>query len=208
MADRNHSILMIESQPAATLGLKAIISSRKTFEIKGICRNEAEALAWLEKHHLEVGLVLTAYMFPDDGDGIDFAQRASERWPDLEIVLLTAFEDPSVARKALRNGVIGVVGRNDRHTVLLAALDAAAQHQRFVSQSFQDGNDLVGGPLTERQRAVLEMMADGIRTAEIAANLGLGEETVRTHIKAAIRKLGATDRTQAVAIALRLGLID
>lgn len=209
MAHRTHQILLVESQPAATLGLKAIISTRNdAYEIRAICGSADEGLDYLREHHGDIEIVLTAYLFPHDGDGIDFAHRIAENWPELRVILLSAIEDESVALRAIRNGVSGVVGRSDRHTVILGALEAAADHKRFISPSFQGGVGLVGEALSERQRAVLQMMTEGMRTAEIASSLGVGEETVRTHIKAAIRKLGATDRTQAVAIALRHGLID
>jgi DNA-binding NarL/FixJ family response regulator len=125
--------------------------------------------------------------------------------PDTLLVVYTADADEEIARVALSAGAAALVLKEAPLADLARALDAVE-----AGGSYVDSGVLRAGPsatLTERELAVLALISEGLSHAQIGAQLGIGAETVRTHMKNASTRLGASTRTQAVAAALRLGLI-
>ncbi len=109
--------------------------------------------------------------------------------------------------EALDAGASAYVSKRSDLDVLRQAVAAVADFESFIDPSVARRGD-GKPPITRRQRQILQMLADGMTTEKAAKKLGLSSETVRTHAKAALPRLGATDRAHAVAIALRGGLID
>jgi DNA-binding NarL/FixJ family response regulator len=125
--------------------------------------------------------------------------------PGTSILVYTAEADEAVARAALAAGAAGLVLKEAPLADLVRALDAVERGQSYVDPGVM--RTQAASALTPRELAVLELIADGLSHEQIGARLGIGTETVRTHGKKATARLGATTRTQAVATALRLGLI-
>jgi DNA-binding NarL/FixJ family response regulator len=111
-----------------------------------------------------------------------------------------------VANAALQAGASAYIARTAGTAELRRAIDAAAAQESFVDPSVPPKGSR--GKLTRRQREILQLLADGESTTVAARELDLSEETVKTHIKTALARLGAKNRTHAVAIALRECLID
>ena len=129
-------------------------------------------------------------------------QRAQ---PALGIVALGGSLDRHAVRDALDAGALGYVSRRSTASTLRQAVEAAAEHEPFVDPEVDSS---ARGALTKRQREVLQLFADGFSTGQAAHRLGLSEETVRTHAKASLHRLGARDRTHAIAMAMRGALIE
>lgn len=110
-----------------------------------------------------------------------------------------------IAREAFDAGANAWIGSRSDSGALLEAVHAAAAQEHYLDPAIRG---MEGTAVTRRQRQVLQLFADGLSTDQVAHRLGLSEETVRTHAKASLARLGARDRTHAVAIALRGGLID
>ncbi len=108
--------------------------------------------------------------------------------------------------EALDAGASAYVSRSSPTPVMRRAVDAVSDFESFIDPSIDRRGD-GKPPITRRQRQILQLLADGLTTAEAAERLGLSGETVRTHAKATLPRLGARDRAHAVAIALRAGLI-
>ena len=126
--------------------------------------------------------------------------------PGLGIVAHGSQAERHVAAEAIKAGATAYVAKSSSADALNQAVDAAADAETFVDPAAENGG---GRPaLTRRQRQILQMIADGHSTSLVAKRLGLSSETVRTHTKAALARLGARDRAHAVAIALRSSLID
>lgn len=126
--------------------------------------------------------------------------------PGTALVVYTAEADAEIARIALAAGAAALVLKEAPLADLARALDAVEGGRSYVDAGVMRSL----GPttaLTERELDVLALIADGLSHEEIGVRLGIGAETVRTHMKKACNRLGATTRTQAVATALRLGLI-
>jgi two-component system, NarL family, response regulator len=146
----------------------------------------------------------------DDEDGIvggDEAIRALHKTaPGLGIVAHGERPERHLATAALQAGASAYVARTADTEEMTKAVKAALEQERFVDPDVPPSGSR--GKLTRRQREILQLLADGGSTAAAARQLGLSEETVKTHTKNVLARLGARNRTHAVAIALRECLID
>jgi DNA-binding NarL/FixJ family response regulator len=126
------------------------------------------------------------------------------------IVVFTADGGPRMLAEALKAGVKGYVRKDSPPEDLIRAIQAARSGEFYVDPALSSSLLLEEGErtLTARQREILQMLADGMHTEEVARQLGLSTETVRTHTKRILAKLQAGTRTQAVAIGIRSGLIQ
>lgn len=124
--------------------------------------------------------------------------------PALGIVAHGRRMAADVVREALDAGATAYVSGRAAPAALVRAVDAASEQEAYIDPAA----DRSRPPITRRQRQVLQLFADGLSTEEAAKQLELSEQTVRTHAKASLSRLGARDRAHAVAIALRSSLID
>jgi DNA-binding NarL/FixJ family response regulator len=126
------------------------------------------------------------------------------------IVVFTADGGPRMLAEALKAGVKGYVRKDSPPEDLIRAIQAASSGEFYVDPALSSSLLLEEGErtLTARQREIRQMLADGMHTEEVAKQLGLSTETVRTHTKRILAKLQAGTRTQAVAIGIRSGLIE
>jgi DNA-binding NarL/FixJ family response regulator len=126
------------------------------------------------------------------------------------IVVFTADGGARLLSEALKAGVKGYVRKDSPGEDLVRAIQAARNGEFYVDPALSSTIVLDEGDktLSDRQREILQMLADGMQTEAVAIKLGLSTETVRTHTKRILAKLGADTRTQAVAIGIRTGLIE
>jgi DNA-binding NarL/FixJ family response regulator len=126
------------------------------------------------------------------------------------IVVFTADGGARLLSDALKAGVKGYVRKDSPGEDLVRAIQAARDGEFYVDPALSSTIVLDDGDktLSDRQREILQMLADGMQTEAVATKLGLSTETVRTHTKRILAKLGADTRTQAVAIGIRTGLIE
>lgn len=126
------------------------------------------------------------------------------------IVVFTADGGARLLSEALKAGVKGYVRKDSPAEDLVRAIQAARGGEFYVDPALSSTIVLDEGDktLSDRQREILQMLADGMQTEAVAVKLGLSTETVRTHTKRILAKLGADTRTQAVAIGIRTGLIE
>ena len=129
---------------------------------------------------------------------------------DCAIVVFTSNGGARLLAEALKAGVKGYVRKDSPPEDLIRAIRAAREGNFYVDPALSSTIVLEEGDrtLTVRQREILQMLADGLQTEAVARKLGLSTETVRTHTKRILAKLHADTRTQAVAIAIRNGLIE
>lgn len=149
--------------------------------------------------------------------GIEATRRIIDEHPSTKVLILTMHDDPETVRDAIAAGASGFVPKNVSREDLTAAIRAVAAGGGFLHPSvtrpfFKAFGEMAESAqpqvrLTERERDVLEQLATGKSTKEIAKVLFVGEETVKTHLSSVYQKLGVSDRVQAVAAALRRGLV-
>ena len=151
-------------------------------------------------------------------NGIEATRLIVGARPDARILMLTMHDDPDTVTNAMAAGAVGFLPKNATRAELVAAIAAVARGEGYlhssVTRSFLDrvgplaDRSLSAGRLTDREREVLEHLVEGHSTRQIADALFLGEETVKSHLTHIYQKLGARDRVQAVALALRRGLVQ
>ncbi len=178
------------------------------YSIVGPARNGADAAALAGEHRPPFAVV--DYHMPRLS-GTDLVQRLKEVSPDTSVVLYTAEADEKVAADALAAGVDAIVLKEAPLEDLTRALAAVEDGAVYVDPALAGATALAGrarGTLTERERDVLVLVAEGLTHEEIGSRLQITGETARTHLKNACERLGARNRTQAVATAIRLGLVE
>jgi two-component system NarL family response regulator len=137
--------------------------------------------------------------------GASLVEELRAALPDTAVVVYTAEADQEIARAALAAGAAALVLKDAPLADLGRALDAVQAGRNYVDPGVAAARAVA--ELTDRELDVLRLIAEGLSHDEVGAALGIGAETVRTHMRKACTRLGATTRTQAVATALRAGLI-
>lgn len=201
--------LLADDHPALVAAIGDLLEENG-FEVVGPAVDGAGAVGLAETERLDVAVV--DYRMPGLG-GTELIRRLKEAAPELALLVYTADADGRVAREALERGADGILLKEAPLPDLLRALAAVRDGQRYVDPALAAmlvgaGRPPAASALTEREREVLARVADGKTHEEIAGELGIGTETVRTHLRKACERLGAATKTQAVASALRLGLIE
>ncbi len=178
-------------------------------EVIARARDGEEALERIEQRKPQVALV--DVRMPKLG-GIELTRRAQRSAPETSILLYTGYGDRALLTEALDAGVRGFVLKEAPMDDLLRAVQSVATGGTYVDPVLAGtlaassiGNKLP--ELTQRERDVLRLLADGLANEEIGKRLFISAETVRTHVRKAMDKLDADTRTQAVARALRDRLI-
>jgi DNA-binding NarL/FixJ family response regulator len=193
----------------AVLEAVAEFLTQSGIEVVGRARDGEEALEKLEQRKPDAALV--DIRMPKLG-GIELARRASRLVPETSIVLYTGYGDRAQLTEALDAGVRGFVLKEAPMDDLIRALLAVARGGTYVDPvlagTLASSMGSTSPQLTQRERDVLRLLADGLSNEEIGKRLFISAETVRTHVRKAMDKLDADTRTQAVARALRDQLIS
>ena len=198
--------LIIDDHPVVRQGIRALLERELAdVEVTDVSTPEAA---------LDAGSASTTDVVIIDprAAGVDVGQLVSDlsRRLDSAIVVFTSNGGARLLSEALKAGVKGYVRKDSPPEDLVRAIRAARSGEFYVDPALSSTIVLEEGDrtLTVRQREILQMLADGMQTEAVAKRLGLSTETVRTHTKRILAKLHADTRTQAVAIAIRNGLIE
>ena len=144
-------------------------------------------------------------------DGLDATKELMEKEPDSRVLIFTAYSERSLLARGLESGAKGYILKEAPHETLVRAIEKVANGDSFIDPAlmpaFLSGKDRED-MLTAREREILQLLADGMSNAEVAARLFISQETVKSHVRHILVKLEADTRTQAVAIALREAMID
>jgi len=194
--------LIADDHPALTSAVSSYLSENG-FEIVGPAPDGRRAVAIATEEQPDLALV--DYRMPRLA-GADLVRALREASPDTRVVVYTADGDERLAREVLNAGAIALVLKEAPLADLVRALEAALAGSSYLDPALAK-NPVPGGKLTQRELDVLGLLAEGLQHEEIGRRLGISSETVRTHLRKASDRLGASTRTQAVATALRLGLI-
>lgn len=202
-ADR--SCMIIDSHPVVRLGIKRLLEPSWDFEELADGRGAVDLLASVGG--FEVAIVEMRAAGGGAPSGAATIRRLLHHQPGLGVVAHGGRADRHAIGEALDAGASAYVSKRSSPSTMRTAVDAVLGFGSFIDPDVEGSSGKNPG-VTPRQRQILQMFADGHSTEEAARRLGLSTETVRTHAKASLPRLGARDRAHAVAIALRSALID
>jgi DNA-binding NarL/FixJ family response regulator len=200
-------VLSVDDHPLLREGLAAIINSQPDMLVVAQASTGQEAIVQFRKHQPDVTLM--DLRLPDQ-NGIDVMIAVRTEFPEARVVVLTTFEGDMEIQRALEAGARGYILKNMPPKELVAVIRQVHAGKKHIPQQIAAhlAEHMGEEALTEREIEVLSQLAGGNRNRDIAEKLFITEETVKVHVKHIMEKLGASDRTQAVAIGLRRGIIE
>jgi NarL family two-component system response regulator LiaR len=206
-------LVLVDDHRVVRRGLRSFLEAFPDITIVGEASTGEEVLEKIEGWLPDV--VIMDLLLPGGIDGIAATRRVRSITPHTQVVVLTAYTDDARVVAALRAGAIGYVRKEADPEILLAAVRAAARGQSMLDPAIAGSllQELVSSTkikddLTEREMEVLRLLAHGRTNREIAEELVVGAETVKTHVGNILAKLHLAHRTQAVIHALKQGLIS
>jgi len=209
VADSPRVTCVVADDHPAVLEAVAEFLAQSGIEVVARARDGEEALERIEQRKPQVALV--DVRMPKLG-GIELTRRAKRSAPETAVLLYTGYGDRALLTEALDAGVAGFIQKEAPMDDLVRAVQSVASGGTYVDPVLAGtlATSSVGKKvpqLTQRERDVLRLLADGLSNEEIGKRLFISAETVRTHVRKAMSKLDADTRTQAVARALREQLI-
>ena len=204
--DRKITVLIADDHTIIRAGLAALLGTEKDLEIVGQAKNGVEAVR--ETLRLLPDVVIMDLMMPKK-DGVEATVEIHEKAPDTKVILLTTFGTSDGIAHALQNGAKGAILKNADNAQLATAIRKVARGGEFISAEIRQ--QLAVNPpipeLTPRQKDILASMVRGLTDRDIAWQFGIRQDGVNDHVRAILAKIGAANRTEAVAIALRKHLL-
>lgn len=200
-------ILTVDDHPLLREGVAAMIKSQLDMELVAEASTAKEGLEQFRRHRPDITLM--DLRLPDM-NGVDAMAEIRTEFPDARIIVLTTFEGDVEIQRALEAGARGYLLKSMPPKELLEGIRQVHAGKKKVPPEIvaQLAEHLSDETLTAREVEVLRHVAGGNRNRDIAERLFISEETVKVHVKHVMEKLGASDRTEAVAIAIRRGIIQ
>jgi DNA-binding NarL/FixJ family response regulator len=200
-------VLSVDDHPLLREGIAAIIDSQPDMVLVSQAANGAEAIQQYRTYKPDVTLM--DLRLPDLS-GIDAMIAIRAEFPEARIIMLTTFEGDVEIQRSLQAGARGYLLKSTPPSELIQAIRQVHAGKKRVPPDVaaQLAEHMTYESLTAREIDVLRQVAGGNRNRDIANLLFISEETVKVHIKHIMEKLGANDRTQAIAIAVRRGIIQ
>jgi DNA-binding NarL/FixJ family response regulator len=199
-------VFSVDDHPLLREGIIALISNQPDMELIAEASSGAESIQQFRVHQPDVTLM--DLRLPDMS-GIDAMIAIRSEFPEARIIMLTTFEGDIEVQRALQAGARGYLLKSTPPKELMEVIRQVHSGKKRIPPEIaaQLAEHLSDEALTTREVEVLQRIAGGNRNRDIARELFISEETVKVHIKHIMEKLGASDRTQAVAIGLRRGII-
>lgn len=200
-------VLIVDDHPLLREGVMAVLANEADVRVVAEASNGREAVEAFRAHRPDI--VLMDIQMPEM-NGIDAIAGIRSEAPNARIVVLTTYKGDVNALRALRAGAVGYLLKGQLRTELVETIRAVhAGGRRVPPEIAADLAAHLGeDSLSEREIQVLRSVAQGNSNKRVAAQLGVSEETVKAHMKSIVSKLNANDRTHAVTIALRRGILE
>jgi DNA-binding NarL/FixJ family response regulator len=202
------SVLIVDDHEVVREGLRLSLLRSPQIRVVGEAPDGETAIALSERRRPDI--VIMDLRMPGM-DGIEATEEILKRVPETAVIVFTAYSERALLARSLESGAKGYILKEAPHETLLRAIEKVAGGDSFVDPALMpnlvQGRD-GGDSLTQREREILQLLADGMSNADVAARLFISQETVKSHVRHILVKLEADTRTQAVAIALREAMID
>ncbi|HEX8991108.1 MAG TPA: response regulator transcription factor [Anaerolineales bacterium] len=208
-------ILIVDDHPVVRQGLRSLLGAYPDLEIVSEAADGAQVLPLLADHKVDV-LLLDIQM--KEQGGIMVARRVRSSYPEIKIVLLTTYDDESLLREAMEAGVHGYLLKSVSHETLPDAIRAVMRGEKLLSpnlvssmvdqyQKLAQSQAQKDAGLTPDELQVLAAIAGGAGNRDLAEKFFWSEATVKRRVQEIVEKMGVSNRTQAIAEALRKGWI-
>jgi DNA-binding NarL/FixJ family response regulator len=209
-------VLLADDHAIVREGLRLVLSAEPHIEVVGEAGDGREALDLVD--HVKPDVVVMDIAMPNL-NGLEATTQIRRRFPNVHVVILTMHENELYFNQIIKAGATGCVLKRSMGRELVTAIDAAARGENYFSPTvatkvLEDYRRLLDRPqgkpddlLTEREREVLQLIAEGHTNRDIAHMLTLSIKTVQAHRSNMMDKLGAHDRTDLVKYAIRVGMI-
>ena len=211
-------VLICDDQAIVCDGLEAILSTDGEIEVVGLAANGVQAVELAQE--TKPDLVLMDLKMPGM-NGIQATQTIREKLPDTRVLVLTTYDADEWVFDAIRSGAAGYMLKDTPRDRLIPAIKDTVAGKTYIDpvvagklfkhiahESMGQPNSMLAEELSEREREVLQLIANGFSNTEIAQQLHLSDGTVRNYVSALFAKLGVSDRTQAAVLALRFGIVE
>lgn len=200
------SILIADDHLIVRTGLAALLGTERDFQVVGQAKNGIEAVR--ETVRLQPDVVIMDLVMPKK-DGVEATAEISEKVPGSRVILLTTFGTSDGIAHALAAGAKGAILKNTDNAELVRAIRKVYNGGEFISPDIMQ--QLTADPpipqLTPRQSEILAAMVRGLTDRDISRQIGIRLDGVNDHVRAILAKIGAANRTEAVAIAMRKHLV-
>jgi DNA-binding NarL/FixJ family response regulator len=207
-------VLIVDDHPVTRDGLRSALSTSDEVEVVGEAPSGEEAIELVKE--LSPDVAFMDVRMPGGMDGLEATRVIRDIAPDTKVILFTVEESRAAIADAIRAGVSGYLLKDVSATELIQAAKFAMEGKAVIhptlTRAFIEEIQYVEAPretpLSKRESQILQKVAYGSTTKEVAHDLNISPHTVKTHLERIFEKLGANDRAQAVAIALRKGLVE
>lgn len=205
-------VMIVDDHGMVRRGLAAYIIGDPEIEVVAEASDGQEAIQQCEKYQPDV--VLMDLVMPELG-GVAATRIIHNRWPDIQVIALTSFQEKELVQEALKAGAISYLIKNVSGEDLAEVIKASHAGRRMLAEEavealIQDepADSGIGQDLTLREREVLNFLCKGLTNPEIAQKISVSRSTVKAHVSKILSKLGVSNRSEAIALALEHNLVD
>ena len=205
--ERTISVLVVDDHPMLREGVAAVLQLQEDMRLVGEAQSGAEGVARFRE--LRPDVTLMDLQMPGM-NGVQAIEAIRSEAPNAKIVVLTTYDGDAQALRALRAGAAGYLLKSSLRKELIETIRDVHAGRKRVSAAMAEriAVHAVDERLSEREIAILRLVADGNQNKHVAWKLSISEETVKAHLKSIFGKLDVSDRTHAVTVAVRRGIID
>jgi NarL family two-component system response regulator LiaR len=203
--------MIVDDHAMVRKGLTAFLKSEPTLELVGEAHDGREAIECCEQLHPDV--ILMDLIMPELG-GVAATRTIHQRWPNVQVIALTSFQEKELVQDALQAGAIGYLLKNVSGEELVEAIRQAKSGKptlapEAVQALIQPPSEVesMAAELTRREQEVLALLVKGMSNPEIAAQLVISRATVKVHISSILSKLGVSSRGEAISLAIQNKLV-
>ncbi|HEX2746453.1 MAG TPA: response regulator transcription factor [Verrucomicrobiales bacterium] len=199
-------IVIVDDHPAIRLGLAAMLQGEPQFNVVAEAADVSVAVAACEQHQPDV--VLMDLRIPGGG-GVEATLTIRQRWPSVRVLVVTTYDRDEDIHRAVQAGASGYVLKGLTSAELVAAVKTVHSGGRVLPPAVATllADRMSRKNLSPRELQIVRLIVNGRSNKEIANDLEIGEESVKTHLRALFVKLGVADRTQAAIEAIRHGIV-